>query len=466
MAQVKPATPALILVVVVVGLAAAPAGASSTAAIWTERFSGPGNFDNAASVAVSPDGSKVFVTGSSVGPTGNSDYVTIAYDAATGTNAWFQRYNGPGNGHDFASSVAVTPDGTKVIVTGWSWGSTGNYDYATIAYDAGTGANKWFQRYNGPGNGHDLAFSVVVSPITLKVIVTGGSVGPGSDSDYATIAYDAATGTNAWFKRYNGPGNGFDGAYDAAVSDDGSKVFVTGESLGSGSGRDFVTIGYDTVMGGSAWFQRFTSPGSSDEVGSSVAVSPNGSKVFVTGGGTGPSGNSDYITIAYDAAMGTKTWMRDYNGPGNSIDFANSIAVSPDNTKVFVTGGSVGSGTSSDYATIAYDAATGANAWFKNYNGPGNGNDVAYAVAVSPNGSKVVVTGGSLGSAGNWDYATIAYDASTGANAWFERYDGPGNRVDYASSVVVSPDSTKVFVTGSSDGAAGTPDYATIAYQA
>jgi hypothetical protein len=460
MAQVKPATSALVVVVVVVGLAAAPAGAS-TAPIWTARFIGPG-VDNAASVAVSHDSLKVFVTGTSVGPMGNSDYVTIAYDALTGLELWSRRYDGPGGSNDLASSAAVTPDDSKVIVTGWSWGSTGNYDYATIAYDAANGNNAWLQRYDGPGNGHDLAFSVVVSPITLKVIVTGGSVGSGTDSDYATIAYDAATGNNAWLKRYSSPSNGFDSAYDAAVSQDGSKVFVTGES--SGSGRDLFTIAYDAATGTNAWFARFTSPGSSDDVASSVAVSPNGSKVFVTGGGFAPAGNSDYITVAYDAAMGTKLWMKGYNGPANSSDFAYSIAA--DNTKVFVTGSRDGSGSDSDYATIAYDAATGANAWFKNYNGPGNGNDVAYSVVVSPNSSRVFVTGGSLGSAGNWDYATIAYDAGTGNNAWFERYDGPGNRVDYASSVVVSPNSSKVFVTGSSDGSGGTSDYATIAYQA
>ena len=45
---------------------------------------------------------------------------------------------------------------------------------------------------------------------------------------------------------------------------------------------------------------------------------------------------------------------------------------------------------------------------------------------VSPDGSKVFVTGYSVGSASGYDYATVAYDASTGSELWVKRYDGPG----------------------------------------
>jgi hypothetical protein len=63
---------------------------------------------------------------------------------------WVARYHGPGNGSDAASSVAVSPSGRTVFVTGGSAGATSANDYATVAYNAATGAQEWAARYHGP----------------------------------------------------------------------------------------------------------------------------------------------------------------------------------------------------------------------------------------------------------------------------------------------------------------------------
>ena len=131
---------------------------------------------------------KVFVTGSSWGGSASgNDYATVAYNASTGATLWVKRYNGPANGEDEASSV-VSPGNGKVYVTGHLTAATGT-DYATVAYSAASGAQLWARRYNGPANGIDLASSLVVSPNGSRVFVTGASVGVNSAFDYATVAY-------------------------------------------------------------------------------------------------------------------------------------------------------------------------------------------------------------------------------------------------------------------------------------
>jgi len=114
--------------------------------LWIERYNGPSttfNDDQAAAVAVSPDGSAVFVTGKSIAfamtndPT--YDYTTVAYDAATGSRLWTRRCYKYGP-DDSASAVAVSPDGNTVFVTGTSGNGTPGTGYATVAYRASTGA--------------------------------------------------------------------------------------------------------------------------------------------------------------------------------------------------------------------------------------------------------------------------------------------------------------------------------------
>jgi hypothetical protein len=60
--------------------------------LWAQRYGRTNGFDSATSLGVSPDGSKVCVTGYSVGAASADDYTTFAYDAFTGSQLWAARY--------------------------------------------------------------------------------------------------------------------------------------------------------------------------------------------------------------------------------------------------------------------------------------------------------------------------------------------------------------------------------------
>jgi len=81
----------------------------------------------------------VFVTGSSwldglLNQTPATEYVTLAYGAATGARLWARHYQNGSADEARAVAVAVSPAGL-VFVTGTSQQDIeSNSDYATIAY--------------------------------------------------------------------------------------------------------------------------------------------------------------------------------------------------------------------------------------------------------------------------------------------------------------------------------------------
>ena len=440
------------------------------AQLWVARYGTTEFEDTANAVQVSPGGGTVFVTGSTDPPSGGGglDYATVAYNASTGAQLWLASYNDPYGLNDYATSLAVSPSGETVYVTGpggYENGGVSSYDYTTIAYNAATGGALWVARYNGPGNSDDRATSVTLSRSGGTVYVTGYSSGTTSGYDYATVAYNAATGAQLWAKRYNGPGNSDDRATSVGVSPNGKRVFTTGYSTGKTSGDDYATVAYNATTGAQLWVKRYNGPGNGDDSAFALAVSPTDGALYVTGGSASKGEGPGYATVAYNVATGAQLWVKRYNGPATLDDSARSIAVSPGGGTLFVTGQSVGTKSNYDYATIAYKATTGTRLWVKRYNGPGNSDDRATSAVVSPGGNTVYVTGESPGTSSGYDYATIAYSATSGARLWVARLNGTGNGNDTAQAAAVSPTTGTVFVTGSSAGT-GTMeiDYATVAY--
>jgi len=367
---------------------------------WVARYNGTANADDwARGIAVDSSGN-VYVTGWSYGSGTYYDYATIKYNSA-GVQQWVARYTSPGNSWNKAYAIVLDSSG-NVYVTGKSWGSGTDDDYATIKYNS-AGVEQWVARYNGPGNSADWAYAIALDS-SGNVYVTGMSYGSGTYWDYATIKYNSA-GAQQWVKRYSGPGNGWDEAYAIAIDSSGN-VYVTGESYGgSGTYDDYATIKYNS-SGVQQWVARYNGPGNSGDEASAIALDSSGN-VYVTGNSGG-----DYATIKYNDA-GVQQWVARYNGLGNDTDWAEAIALDSSGN-VYVTGESYGSGTDRDYATIKYNSS-GVQQWVARYNGPGNYYDVAYVIALDSSGN-VYVTGMSYGSGTYWDYATIKYIQGLNAN--------------------------------------------------
>ena len=463
---------------------------------WVARYDEAALYDHAFDILTSPDGSRVYVTGASTSTAGARDFVTLAYNAATGQQLWEARYDGPAHGNDFpagssalGNALALSKDGTRIFVTGQSPDANGKNDYLTIAYDAADGAELWISRYSTAQE--SIANGLVLSGDGERLYVTGYSAAaiaapPApeiANYDFGTVAYDTATGQELWVARYDGPAAFWDIAYSIGVAsvrqpDDTlrEQVFVIGRSNGASAANnhaDFATAAYDGATGDELWVTRYDGPASDRDLAYAIETSPDGSSVFVTGESVGNGTSSDYATISYNAVTGASQWTTRYEQ--GDLDLALALAVSPSGDRVAVTGFSVNPGALTvidrSAATISYNAATGAQVWAARHTEVDGAaaSELRFSrdgrrlyVAGLQNGNVIGVGGGGVGGqVGHAPALTLAYEAPTGAEIWATHYSGPAGD-EGNSGLAISPDGAHVFVTGG--GQSQGADFATLSY--
>ncbi len=102
----------------------------------------------------------VYVTGVSTNSSTGNDFATLKYDN-DGNQQWVIRYNGPANGNDGATAIAVAPDGS-IYVTGYSQNTSGGTDITTIKYGSITNIQKksdgtvQLQFFGAPGQSYNF----------------------------------------------------------------------------------------------------------------------------------------------------------------------------------------------------------------------------------------------------------------------------------------------------------------------
>jgi len=314
--------------------------------VWVRRYNGPFKAEDFVhDLAVDKNGN-VYLTGSREDSISaevtNINFLILKY-SPTGTLLWQKIFNRSGILIDFGNTLAVDDSG-YVYVTGTGSAPTSGEDFTTIKYNS-NGDTMWVRHYNGPGNLTDEAQVIQVDQ-NGHIYVTGQSRGSGTSDDFATIKYNK-NGDTLWVRRYNGLGNGADQPLVLAVDDDSGFVYVGGYTW-NGTSNDYTIIKYDS-SGNTVWVKNYNGPGNANDQALALTTDKI-NRVYITGFSVGSGTGEDFATIEY-TGDGTVHGIRRFNGPANGSDRAMAIAV--DNRFIYVTGRNrVGS--SDDFTTIKY----------------------------------------------------------------------------------------------------------------
>lgn len=423
---------------VVVLASMAPATAAAGDVDWSASLNGSANdYDQASAIAVSPDGSKVFVTGVLVSASTQKDLFVAAYATDTGHRLWLRRFDGLRHLDDFGNDVAVDATGSTVYVTGNSVRGSSLSDIVTIAYGAKGGAVRWVSLHKeAGGNGTGVSVSV----LGTRVFV-GGEI----SNRAVTIALNKDTGVERWLAKEPLATQ----VHESAASH--GRVVVVGQYVAPSAEQSAAWVRvYRARDGRKLWSKTFSPPGGGGADARDVVFSPDGSTVYVTGEYRAAP-DPQIVTVAYAASDGTRRWRRFTTPEVNGYDSSPDIAVAPDGSAVFVSMTSWNENVESKYKTVAY-ASDGSDLWSAPIlqDGAPDAGGQPSDIAVSPDGTTVYVTGG--GGPGviglGLGYLTYAYDASLGGPAlWYSHTQG--SAVGSARAMVVAPDGGAIYLTGS-----------------
>ena len=365
---------------------------------------------------------KILLTGYSSGSSGNEDFSLIRLNPDGSLDTTFDgdgKVTIPvGSGSDWCNSAALQSDG-KIVLAGTSEG-----DFSIVRLNANGGLDTSFD-----GDGKAIisveAYFDVCNSVLLqsdgKIVLAGTSyVGFSLIRLNSDGSLDASFGSNG--KAVIMVGTGGDHGQSVVLQSDG-KIVVAGYSyVNGGSSDEFSLIrlnpdgSLDTSFDGDG--KVIIPVGTGNDVGNSVVLQSDG-KIVLTGYSDGSSGNSDFslIRLNVDGSLDTS-----FDGDGKVIipvgasnDRGRSVVLQSDE-KIVLAGTSYDSNGYSDFSLIRLNSDGSLDTSF-------NGNSVLDATSIYTGSGPVVLDGdvqiddAELQAANSFSGATLNLVRHAGANA-------------------------------------------------
>ncbi|CAK0890182.1 unnamed protein product, partial [Prorocentrum cordatum] len=346
------------------------------------------------------------------------------------------------SGEEFGKSVAISSDGSRVVVGASGFGFPGS----AHVFDGHTGArlNK-FVAADGATNdqfGHSVSVSSDGSRIAVGA-PNGDGVVSSSGSAYV---FDGATGARL-LKIVATDGAVADRfGNSVSMSSDGSRMVVGAHSdddVGSSSGSAYVFNGATGVQ----LHKLVSGDGSSYDIfGFSVSMSSDGSWVVVGAYKDDDVKRDAGAAYIFDAVTGVQLRKLVAEDAANNDQFGYSVAVSPDGSRVVVAAPYEDHRGNRAGAVYMFDRVTGAQL-HKFVADDGDTYDTfGFSVSVSSNGNSVVVGVYGDDDLGSRSGSVYVFNGTTGTQIHKIVADDGSSSDNFGCAVCVNPDGSRAVV--------------------
>jgi DNA-binding beta-propeller fold protein YncE len=432
-----------------------------TSATFVQAFSVGGQEVNPEDIFFKPDGTKMYIVGST-GDDVNEYNLSTAWDVSTAS--YLQNFSVAGQDTS-PTGIFFKPDGTKMYILGDLGNDVNEYDLST-AWDVSTAS--FLQNFSVAAE-TSIPQGISFNPDGTKMYV----VGPNEVNEYSlSTAWDVSTasfvrvysvdftalegifidaqGGSMWLTgSYNDGVTSFDlvrqyvlGGFDVGGQDtspqglffkpDGTKMYITGIT-----GDEVYQYNLSTAWDiGTATFVHSFSVAAQESAPEGLFFKPDGTKMYIIGSG-GDDVNEYNLSTAWDVS--TASYLQNFSVAAQETS-PQGLFFKPDGLKMYITG-ITGDDVNEYNLSTAWDVSTAS--YLQNFSVAAQETD-PQGLFFKPDGLKMYVCGNSGDDVNEYNLST-AWDISTAS--FLQNFSVRGQN-SFPTGLFFKPDGTKMYIVG------------------
>ncbi len=382
----------------------------------------------------------------------NDSWLTVCTDSMTGAELWRTTLSASS---DCRPTALVVDGDNNITVGGFSTGSNMR-DFRVVKYKGDDGTVIWDRSFNGPANGNDEVTAMAVDG-SGNICVTGTSMGNGTNEDFLTIKIGKSSGNSMWSKRHST--SSVDRPLAIAVNN--ADVIVTGRSVSSGK-TCFCTVLYD-ALGDDVWV-RYAAYGA-DDVATAVCKDRSYSGYVVAGMSKIVNTPDYEVRVIFYYSDGSLGWTKNFPAPGGNLGSRQWWPKVASTSSWIALGATMKlDGFRTVSRVTLLDPYNGASGWSNQTTAPAGSpantfvEDYLIDMKVDPSGNILTLSESKL-PASDFDFLTTKFNGLNGTINWQQRLNGAQDSgIDTPAALAIG-NNGDVAVTGTTDRGAGNAYY-------